>query len=136
MRNSIFLILCLFFLSLFFSCKKETNLKKTIISKSKIEVLDKEFNFGKKNTKDTILHTYLIKNISNIPYKISKVGESCGCTTTRYTREQVFKDEYAKIEISYIPNSDDSGQIVKSIVVSDNSVEGFNVFYLKGEIIN
>jgi hypothetical protein len=47
-----------------------------------IEILEKEFDFGQVSMEDSASFTFSIKNISKIPFKISKVGTSCGCTTT------------------------------------------------------
>ncbi|MDB9721336.1 DUF1573 domain-containing protein [Winogradskyella sp.] len=101
-----------------------------------MEILKKEYDFGKSFYGDTISYKFFIKNLYDIPYKIDAVGESCGCTKSIYTKNQVSKGEFAEIEVEYIPLLEEVGTTVsKSIVVSDNSSKGFQVFYILGEII-
>lgn len=129
-KISSFCFICCFFLS----CKKTVSTNDDLYSSIFIE--EKEHNFSKKNANDTISFTFKIKNISNVPYEIIAVSQSCGCTTTNFTDGPILIDEYADVTVEYIPESEDFGEVMKSIVVSDNSNEGFQVFYLKGIIEN
>lgn len=122
-------------LLLFLNCK---NNKENVVEKlklSKVKISDNIFYFGIINKKDTVNHTFIIKNISDKKFIIDTVGTSCGCTTTNYTRDSISKNKIAKINVQFIPNKDDSGKISKSIVVSDNSESGYHAFYLKGKVV-
>jgi len=79
--NNHYKVIFVLILILFQSCKDSTE-KSTI---AKVEIIDKEFNFGQISMSDSTSFTFKIKNISKVPFKISKVGTSCGCTTTEYT---------------------------------------------------
>ncbi|MBR9913265.1 MAG: DUF1573 domain-containing protein [Algicola sp.] len=116
-------------LIIFQSCKKSTE-KSTI---AKVEIIDKEFNFGSISMSDSASFIFKIKNISKVPFKISKVGTSCGCTTTEYTRDSIYLNEVATIELLFKPNQ--IGNIEKSIVVEGNSDPPYNVFYIRGGVI-
>lgn len=111
------------------SCKNSTETPKVAI----IEIIDKEFGFGQISMKDSTSFTFTIKNKSEIPFKISKVGTSCGCTTTEYTKDEVSINEFAIVELLFKPNQ--IGHIEKSIVVESNTDPPFNVFYIKGDVV-
>ncbi len=121
----------LFLLSLIIlqSCKHSTE-KPSI---AKVEIIDKEFNFGSISMNDSASFTFKIKNTSKIPFKISKVGTSCGCTTAEYTKDSINLNELAIIELLFKPNQ--IGHIEKSIVVEGNTDPPFNVFYIKGDVL-
>ena len=99
---------------------------------AKTEIQNKEHSFGKIGLNDSIAHTFYLKNVSNIPLTITKVGTSCGCTTTNYTQGVTGENETASIEVLFKPEQ--TGIIDKSIVVEANTDPPFIVFYLKGEV--
>ena len=111
------------------SCKDSVE-KSTI---AKVEIIDKEFNFGQISMKDSTSFIFTIKNKSKTPFKISKVGTSCGCTTTKYTKDSINLNEVATIELLFKPNQ--IGTIEKSIVVEGNTDPPYNVFYIKGDVV-
>lgn len=122
--------LFVYFISIVFfvSCVNKTS------NKSSIKLVEKVFEFGKRTHNDTIRHVFKIKNMSNVDYIIDKVAQSCGCTTVKFTEGKVKENAFANIEIIYVPTVEEEGLVSKSVVVSDNSVDGFQVLYLKGEI--
>lgn len=127
----------LIFIVLFiFSCKKNQNFDGPKTKVVQVEIIKKEYFFGKAKFGDTIKHTFLIKNVSDSLYKINKVGTSCGCTTVNFSKNKIERNDYAKIEVVYVPSLDENNLVSKSIVVSDNSDMGYNTLYIKGEIVN
>lgn len=124
MKKTILIIL--FFQQLFLSCDKGT---------SKVQMKNKTYNFGTLSYGDTLKHKFSIKNISNVAYLINDVSTSCGCTNTEYTTSAISKGEFAKVEIEYTPLIEDQGKkISKSVVLSDNSENGFQVLRITGVI--
>lgn len=121
-------------LILILSCENNKS-KDNIWSYPSVVIDKKEHNFGKRQIGDTVRYVFKIKNLSNLNYTIDSVAESCGCTTTHYSKSVVKKDKKAYIEIEYVVE-ENLGKVVKSIVVSDNTEDGFQVFYLKGDIVN
>ncbi len=119
-----YVLVCLLLLC---SCKEKN--KETPI----VEIEEKVFNFGEISMNDSIQHTFIIKNTSDIPLKITEVGASCGCTTSNYTKGEILKNENATIEVLFKPNN--TGLTEKSIVVETNTDPPFNVFYIKGNVI-
>lgn len=126
--KSLYTLLVIFFLCIGCNQKGKPDL-------ATIEIIEKEYNFGKIKYDDTLKHTFKLKNVSNNSYLIDEVGVSCGCTSAIFTENQVAKNEYAQVEVGYIASKDDIGEVEKSIVVSDNSIEGFHLLYLKGTVV-
>lgn len=60
---------------------------------------EKEFDFGTITLNDTVKHVFKIKNISDLPLKISKIGTSCGCTGAILSDFIIDKNEFAEIEV-------------------------------------
>jgi hypothetical protein len=92
----------------------------------------KQFNFGDVKHKDTVKHVFEIKNVSDIPLTITKIGTSCGCTAAVLTDSTANKNEVAKIEVSYTPKKDTEGKIQNSIVIEANTNPAYTVLYLEG----
>lgn len=128
--NKIYILFILFSLN---SCTNEKSKSNEI---ALIKIDQKEFNFGKATLKDTIVHTFKIKNVSDIDLKIKKVATSCGCTNIGISDSIASKNEYIHFKVQYIPNKNDFGEITNSLVVESNTNPSFIVFRLKVNIIN
>lgn len=115
----------LILLTVFVGCKK---------SQPEFALLetDKEFDFGSITLKDTIKHTFKIKNISNLPLKISEIGTSCGCTGAIVSDSIIEKNEFAEIKVQFIPKKEQIGKITNSIVIEANTNPPFTTIYLNG----
>lgn len=118
----IFSIMCL-------GCKKE------VLNYARLDVV-KEFNFGSLKVKDTLKHIYKIKNISETPLKISQIGTSCGCTGAIISDSIIGKNEFAEIEVKFIPKKEQLGKISNSIVIEANTNPPFTTLYLNGFVTN
>ena len=127
--NKPFLILLFLFLIL---CSCNSKKENTI---TKIEILDKEFNFGKATLKDTIVHTFKIKNLTNTKLKINNLATSCGCTTIGKIDSIANKNEIIEVKLQFIPKKEQIGnQVTNSVVVEMNTEPPFTVFRLKGKV--
>ena len=126
-------IYILFILLLFNHC---TNKKNNLNEIALIKIDQKEFSYGNASLKDTIVHTFKIKNISDNDLKIKKVATSCGCTSIGFSDSIASKNEYIYFKLQYIPNKNDFGEIINSLVVESNTNPSFTVFRLKVNIIN
>lgn len=128
--NKIYIV---FILLLFNLC---TNKKNDLNEIASIKIDQKEFSYGNASLKDTIIHTFKIKNISDNDLKIKKVATSCGCTSIGFSDSIASKNEYIYFKLQYIPNKNDFGEIVNSLVVESNTNPSYTVFRLKVNIIN
>lgn len=120
--NTIIVIL-LFFLN---SCSRDKNI-------TQVEIQQKEFDFGQISLSDSLEVSFSIKNVSKNHLKVNKVGTSCGCTTTKYTKGNILKNETATINVLFKPNQ--IGHIEKSVVVETNTDPPYHVFYIKGSVV-
>jgi len=119
-------IISIVFFVLLLSCSK-----KELIN-TKVEINNREFNFGNILNTDTVHTSFRIKNLSKTPLKIFEVGSSCGCTAISYSKELIRQNEFALIEIEFIPKKNEFGKIAKSIVVKCNIDSTFINFQIKG----
>lgn len=126
-------ILFFFIIITLISCGN--NKKEDYLTGVDVEINSNDYYFGKKNLSDTINHTFEIKNVSDNIYEVFKIAPSCGCTTSELNKTTIKKGEIIEIKVEYIPVEDSFGKVSKSIVVSDNSRDRFQVFYIKGEIL-
>ncbi|RZK10940.1 MAG: DUF1573 domain-containing protein [Flavobacterium sp.] len=95
---------------------------------------EKEFDFGTITLKDTVKHNFKIKNISDLPLKISEIGTSCGCTGAIVSDSIIEKNEFAEIEVQFIPKKEQTGKITNSIVIEANTNPPFTTLYLNGVV--
>ncbi len=93
-----------------------------------------EINFGKIKVNDTVNKKFKLKNTSNTILKIKDIQTSCGCTAAKLKDSVVNPNDYAEIDVEYISEKDDVGNISKSIIVDANTKPNFTVLYLKGKV--
>lgn len=103
---------------------------------AEVIVSEKNYNFGKKTKNDTINHTFYIKNISSIPFVITKVLPSCSCTVINSKINLLYKkDETAKVSVQYIPKPEHIGKEIENIIlVQCNANKGLIKLKIKGSI--
>ncbi|CAI8366999.1 MAG: Uncharacterised protein [Polaribacter sp. SA4-10] len=121
------LALCFFLVLL--SCNVQKN--KTI-PLSKIEALENEFDFGSITSKDTITHTFKIKNLAKTSLIVNNIATSCGCTTIGKIDSIYSNNEVVDITVQFIANNEQYGKVSNSVVVEMNTEPSFMIFRLKG----
>ncbi|MBN9284887.1 MULTISPECIES: DUF1573 domain-containing protein [unclassified Flavobacterium] len=99
------------------------------LSNATIEVVN-TFDFESMHLKDTLKHTFLIKNTSDNVLNIVAVHSNCGCTITSFSREKIKKGESAEIAVTFVPQQ--VGRAEKSIVVEANTAPPYTVLSLHG----
>ena len=117
------------------SCKKKKEITITD-NLTKIEIKEREFDFGNAYLGDTVIHVFKIKNITNTYLKIKKTATSCGCTTLGIIDSLAEKGETIEFKLQYIPKDDNKGKVSNSLVVEMNTEPSFAVFRLKGNVVN
>jgi hypothetical protein len=110
---------------LFFSCQENDGL-------AAVEVDKNEVNFDKIKVNDIVDIKFKLKNSSNNPLIIKKIKTSCGCTVAKLKDSIIKPDDYAIIETKFISDTDNKGNISKSVVIEANTKPNFTVLYLKG----
>jgi hypothetical protein len=99
---------------------------------AKIEINDQYHNFGKISIRDTVNYSFQIKNVSNIPFLISKVLPGCTCTTTGYTKGIIKTGEIATVSAKFIPQSTKLGAVKSTVLVQCNAGKGVVRLELNG----
>ena len=73
------------------------------------------------------------KNTGKVPLILSKVRSSCGCTVPSWSKEPLMPGQTGSITVKY--NTNNVGQINKSITVESNASNGRVVLKIKGEVV-
>ena len=73
------------------------------------------------------------KNTGKVPLMLSKVRSSCGCTVPSWSKEPLMPGQTGTITVKY--NTNNVGQINKSITVESNASTGRVVLKIKGEVV-
>lgn len=79
-----------------------------------------EYNFGKVNAGDPVMHTYYVTNTGTSTLTISDVHPSCGCTTAHPWTRQIAAGQSGSIPIQF-NSSRYSGTVMKTIAVTSNA---------------
>ncbi len=122
--NKISLILFVFVVSLFYSCSENeevnTKAKNNYTGKPKIEFYKTTHNFNTLKEGEIVECTFKFKNVGTAPLKITSVDADCGCTTPKYTKDEILPSKEGTIKVVF--NSDGfRNNIYKTIDVKTNS---------------
>ncbi|TAJ11015.1 DUF1573 domain-containing protein [Marinilabiliaceae bacterium JC017] len=107
------------------------------LSASEIKVTKVEFgavdlDFGVLERGVPRIGTFPFENTGDYPLVIYDVQASCGCTDVDWPRQPVNPGDSGEIEVSY--DAKFPGRFVKSAKVYCNSVDGFEVLRIRGEV--
>lgn len=101
---------------------------------AKVEISNKEYDFGRISHLDTVKHTFTIKNIGKESLLITKVIANCTCTVTSYDSGIILPDSIARIKAMFIPDKNRLGKNSASILVEGNFKDGVKRLDLKGYV--
>ena len=100
----------------------------------KISMNETDHNFGVIGDKGgSASFDFILSNNSDAPVVITNVTTSCGCTTTRWTRELIEKGKTGSILVSYNPTG--KGPFTKSITVNTNQTSPIHLT-IRGEVVS
>ncbi len=77
--------------------------------------------------------TFVFNNTGKEPVIISSVKASCGCTTSKYTREPVKPGRKGEVTVTY--NARRAGTFHKTVRVSIQGIKEPIVLHVKGKVI-
>jgi hypothetical protein len=125
-------LVCISFVSLlFFSCKNKRK------NSPEISFINDTISFGiiKKNIDTTIEFIYTNKGDSVL--LINSIETGCSCTKLSSSKMKTYKNDSGKILINFEPSKvNDTGYVIRPIVIRTNSKPMFHVIYIQGNIIN
>jgi hypothetical protein len=99
-----------------------------------IEFFEETHNFGEIKEGEKVKHTFRFKNTGSNPLKIENVKASCGCTTPRWTKEEVAAGAEGMIEVEF--NSQGRvGVARKTVTVTSNTDPRNKVLSFSGEVV-
>ncbi len=91
-------------------------------------------DFGQQPEGPEYTHTFKFKNTGNAPLKLLSVAASCGCTTPKWSTEEVAPGKSGEITVTY-NSSGRPGPFTKMITVKTNGIkESIKVLTIKGTI--
>ncbi len=99
-----------------------------------IEFYEESHNFGEIKEGEKVMHTFRFKNTGSNPLKVENVKASCGCTTPRWTKEEVAPGAEGMIEVEF--NSQGrAGVARKTVTVTTNSEPRNKILSFTGEVV-
>lgn len=79
-----------------------------------------EFDFGRKDSREDIVHTFVLRNDGSGTLQITGVETTCGCTVTDVGRQQLAPGETAEVVVTF-RLAGRSGPQEKAIIVNSNA---------------
>ncbi len=99
---------------------------------STLDFEETEFDFGKIEFQDTLIHRFYFKNTSEDEIKILDISTDCACTFSNdNTEKSISKDERTFIELVFLPYN--YGTFVKVFTVKTDKA-GTQILMLKGQL--
>jgi len=90
------------------------------LPKTKMEIAETKYNFGKMKEGDKAQHNYIVKNTGDQPLMIANVQTSCGCTAPSFPKEPILPGKEAIITLEF-NSAGKSGHVLKNALVIANS---------------
>ncbi|MGQ9863812.1 MAG: DUF1573 domain-containing protein [Bacteroidia bacterium] len=103
-------------------------------SNSSIEFEALEHDFGEVTEGPAAQHTFKFTNKSSQPLRLKSVKPSCGCTTPRWTQEEIPPGGRGEIHVSY-DTKGRPGPFHKTITVQHSQSETPIILSIKGKVI-
>ena len=94
-----------------------------------------KFDFGTiKEADGKVSHTFEISNTGNKPLVITRVIDSCGCTTPEWPKEPIAPGKTGNIKVTFNPEGR-PGPFSKTISVYSNGKVGSFIMSIRGEVV-
>lgn len=112
-------------------CK--SNEDKTVIGGKPILLFEKDtLNFGILHKDSIFRGEFKYKNVGTDSLKLIRVQGQCGCTEAYFSKKLLLPNHPGFVAVEYKPNPQDSGLVIKKILIENNTDTIFRTFYLKG----
>jgi len=88
----------------------------------KIEVPEKNYDFGSIGPQDVVEHEFIIRNVGKAPLTISRAYTTCGCTSAEISAKVIQPGEVATIKLIFDAGfHDTAGQTVRRGLIIENN---------------
>ncbi|MCQ2326593.1 MAG: DUF1573 domain-containing protein [Bacteroidales bacterium] len=108
--------------------------QKSTSTQAEITFTELEHDYGEVVKGGDGMCEFIYKNTGKAPLMLTNVRSSCGCTIPSWSKEPLMPGKTAKIKVKY--NTNNVGNINKSITVESNASNGRVVLKIKGKVIN
>lgn len=108
--------------------------QKAASTQAEITFTELEHDYGEVVKGGDGMCEFIYKNTGKAPLMLTNVRSSCGCTIPSWSKEPLMPGKTAKIKVKY--NTNNVGNINKSITVESNASNGRVVLKIKGKVIN
>lgn len=108
--------------------------QKSTSTQAEITFTEMEHDYGEVVKGGDGMCEFIYKNTGKAPLMLTNVRSSCGCTIPSWSKEPLMPGKTAKIKVKY--NTNNVGNINKSITVESNASNGRVVLKIKGKVIN
>ena len=99
-----------------------------------VDFFEESHNFGEIKEGEKVKHTFRFKNSGSNPLKIENVKASCGCTTPRWSKDEIAPGGEGMIEVEF--NSQGRvGVARKTVTVTANTDPRNKILSFTGEVI-
>ncbi len=113
------------------SCK--LNEDKAVIGGKPILFFEKDtLDFGILHKDSIFLGEFKYQNVGTDSLKLIRVQGQCGCTEAYFSQKLLLPKHNGFVAVEYKPNPQDSGLVIKKILIENNTDTIFRTFYLKG----
>lgn len=91
-------------------------------SQPKIQIPEKNFNFGMIGPQDVVEREFIIRNVGEAPLTISRAYTTCGCTTAEISATVIPPGKVATVRLIFDAGFHDaSGQTVRRGLIIENN---------------
>lgn len=102
-------------------------------NKPTMDFKDTVHEFGTIHQGESVTHEFTFTNNGKTPLVISNASGSCGCTVPVYPKDPVAPGKSEVIKVTF-NSTGKGGHQEKSVTITTNTVRGFNMLYIKGEV--
>lgn len=103
-------------------------------SQPEITFTELEHDYGTVEKGGNGVCEFVYKNTGKAPLMLTNVRSSCGCTIPSWSREPLMPGQTATIKVKY--NTNNVGNINKTITVESNAKNGRTILKIKGKVVN
>ncbi|MFK7973113.1 MAG: DUF1573 domain-containing protein [Bacteroidia bacterium] len=104
------------------------------LPKTEVEWYEQSFDFGKIQEGDVVTHTFRFKNVGANPLLLTRVKPSCGCTSPKWSSEEIAPGEEGEVAVSF-NSSHKRGMQSKSVVITFNGNPVNKVLTFRAEVM-
>ncbi|WP_144281126.1 DUF1573 domain-containing protein [Chryseobacterium echinoideorum] len=100
----------------------------------KIKIPVSEYNFGEISYRDSVGYDFKIMNVGETPVVLSKISQSCNCTSLEYKNNDIQPADFLTIKAKFKPKKEDIGRNKITIFLKGNFEQENYILSLEGNV--